>query len=472
MTLPDDLPPAIKVIVGDLPGPDFTTYLPIGAASAKDAGDAAPASAAQPLPDETSQSKRESNVRHRVKKREYSLEGPCEIKIKTDTTETETKGRGLKCRAYRNTYWSTTVRCDAKTKPKSPGAYSTRVASGLREYVTKHQSKKQKIQEYLGYCPVGFKEYSDLFQKPQSTKPKSIDPDELIFLNDIHELCNQLKQILLPNDALNPAGLITITGATDSSKSLITRGLIFLYLRQMAEKAFRKSLRRPHLVTFEDPIEEFYITEPAADFAPKNLEELEQLLATIYIDYTPREKRIDTDKLTAAIQDAKRQTPAVFFVGETRDPRDWVDLLKFSGSGHLVITTSHAGSVVEAMTQIFRETETQTPSQRSEIARRILGIVNLSTLYPTASEIRSIVRVLLPAVWRSTPQSRNNLVADGLSSILPALDREEEIGYYGRTYFARNLLENPTEDFKNRSDIDALRKEILRKAMEWDIGGV
>jgi hypothetical protein len=82
------------------------------------------------------------------------------------------------------------------------------------------------------------------------------------------------------------------------------------------------------------------------------------------------------------------------------------------------------------------------------------------------------VRVLLPAVWRSTPQSRNNLVADGLSSILPALDREEEIGYYGRTYFARNLLENPTADFKNRSDIDALRKEILRKAMEWDIGGV
>jgi Tfp pilus assembly pilus retraction ATPase PilT len=346
------------------------------------------------------------------------------------------------------------------------------VVSGLREYVTKHQSKKQKIQEYLGYCPVGFKEFSDLFQKPPPTKPKSIDPDESIFLNDIHELCNQLKQILLPNDALNPAGLITITGATDSSKSLITRGLIFLYLRQMAEKAFRRSLRRPHLVTFEDPIEEFYITEPAADFAPKNLEELEQLLATIYIDYTPREKRIDTDKLTAAIQDAKRQTPAVFFVGETRDPRDWVDLLKFSGSGHLVVTTSHAGSVVEAMTQIFRETETQTPSQRSEIARRILGIVNLSTLYPTASEIRSIVRVLLPAVWRSTPQSRNNLVADGLSSILPALDREEEIGYYGRTYFARNLLENPTADFKNRSDIDALRKEILRKAMEWDIGGV
>jgi hypothetical protein len=443
MALPDALPPTIKVKVKDLPGPDFTTYLPIKPESTNVADSS-------------------------LKPDEYSLEGPCVIE--TDTTKTE--GRGLKCRAYRNAYWSTTVRCDAQTKPKSSNDYSAHVASGLREYIAKHPAEKQRIQEYLGYCPLGFKEYSALFQKPPATKPKAIDPQAPIFLNDINELCAQLKQILLPSDAVSPTGLITITGPTDSSKSLITRGLIFLYLREVAEKAFTKNLRRPHLVTFEDPIEQFFIREPAINFAPKDLEELEKLLATIYIDYTPRQKKTDTDKLSNAIQDAKRQTPAVFFIGETRDPHDWTDLLEFSGSGHLVITTSHAGSVVEAMTQMFRETETQTPAQRSEIARRILGIVNLRSLYPIASDIHSIVRVLLPAVWKSNPQSINNLVADGLSSILPALGREQEIGYYGRTYFAHHLLANATHDFEDCGDVDALKKEITREAMKWDIGGI
>ena len=128
-------------------------------------------------------------------------------------------------------------------------------------------------------------------------------------------------------------------------------------------------------------------------------------------------------------------------------------------------------SVVEAMTQIFRETETKTPSQRSEIARRILGIVNLRTFHATSAGITSNVRVLLPAVWKSTSQSINNLVADGLSSMLPALGREQEIGYFGRTFFARELIANSAPAFKARGDRVELEKEIRRKAMEWDIGG-
>ena len=465
MTLPDVLP--LTVSVQELPGPDFTTYLRIDPESPKDVERLSTTGSAEPLSDETSKN-RESIYRPAKKKREYSQDAPCVIK----THKTKTVGRGLRCRAYRDTYWSTTVRCDAQTKLKSRNRYSVHVVSGLRKFATTHRTEKQRIQEYLGYCPVGFNHYSNIFQTQRSKKSKSINPEAPIFLNDIYEICNQLQQILLTDDAV-PTGLITITGATDSSKSLITRGLIFLYLQQAAEKAFKKNLRRPHLVTFEDPIEQFYIKEPSTNFPPKDLDELEKLLASIYIDYTPREKKTDADRLSKVIQDAKRQTPAVFFVGETRNPRDWRDLLAFSGSGHLVITTSHAGSVVEAMTQILRETNTQTPSQRSEIARRIRGIVNLRSFYPTSPEIRSVVRVLLPAVWKSASQSINNLVADGLSSILPALGREQEIGYYGRTYFAHNLIAKPTTDFKRRRvEATALREAIMRKAMEWDIGGV
>ncbi|HKG48620.1 MAG TPA: ATPase, T2SS/T4P/T4SS family [Pyrinomonadaceae bacterium] len=438
MTSPDILPRSVDV--DDLPGPDFTTYLPIQSETTPNEG------------------------------KLYSQDGSVDIVH----GGTNINGRGLICRAYRDSYWSVTLRSEAKNKRKSGNQYLTDVASCLRNYAANYP-EKIKPQDYLGYCPEGFDTYSKIFRKDSgesSTKETSADPKAGVFLNDIYQVCVQLHEILLADRRMAPTGLITVTGATDSSKSLITRGLIFLYLQAAAQEALSRKLRRPHLVTFEDPIEQYYIKDPDKSSAPQNLEVLNKLLAAINIDYTPREKRADADGLAAAIKDAKRQTPAVFFVGETRDADDWKALLEFGGSGHLVITTSHAGSVVEAMTQIFRHTKTENPSQRSEIARRILGVINLRTFNPTSNDISSNVRVLLPAVWKSTSQSINNLVADGLSSILPALGREQEIGYFGRTHFADTLINQASTEFKSCPDQAALTDAIMRKAMEWDIRGV
>ena len=458
MTLPDALP--FTITVDDLPGPDFTTYLKIKPESRTNRSKSPSGARVQP-----SRATATSNGTRPVKKTQYSQEGSFEITHAKD----KNLGRGLKCRAYGNTYWSITLRCSAKNTRHSSNKYLTRLANGLRKYAASHP-KKLKLQDskpddYLGYFPAGFDTYSRLF-RPE----KPIDPKADIFLNDIYQVCLQLRQILFAKSS--PSGLITVTGATDSSKSLVTRGLIFLHLEAVAKEALKKKLRRPHLVTFEDPIEQYYVKDPDTHSAPKQLEDLKSLLSAVYIDYTPREKKADADALSKVIKDAKRQTPAVFFVGETRDPSDWKQLLQFAGSGHLVITTSHAASVVEAMTQIFRETKTETAAQRSEIARRILGIVNLRSFNPTVPKNTSNVRVLLPAVWKSTSQSINNLVADGLSSMLPALGQEHEIGYYGRTYFARKLIGNCTPGFKNCKGSSELQKEIKRKAMEWDIGGV
>ncbi len=435
MTSPDNVPPTVEV--DDLPGPDFTTYIPIDCTT--------------PATDPDSH------------------DGAVEI----IHGKTKIVGRGLKCRAYRNSYWSITLRSDAKNTRKANDQYLTNVRNCLRSYAEKFP-EKSKAQDYLGYCPVGIETYAEFVRKeasPESPKKeKPVDPQAEIFLNDIYKVCVQLHDILLADRMVVPTGLITVTGATDSSKSLITRGLIFLYLEAVAKDALKKKLRKPHLVTFEDPIEQYYVKDPNSPSPPKDVDVLKQFLEAMYIDYTPREKKSDAAELATAIKDAKRQTPAVFFVGETRDADDWKALLEFGGSGHLVITTSHAGSVVEAMTQIFREAKT--PSQRSEIARRIRGIINLRCYNPTADDIVSNVRVLLPAVWKSTPQSINNLVADGLSSILPALGREQEIGYFGRTYFADSLINNPSKQFESCPDRTTLEDAIKRKAMEWDIRGV
>ena len=439
MNSPDNLP--LTVEVDGLPGPDFTTYIPI------DTG---------PDPNKPEPPSREGSV---------------------EITHGKTKivGRGLKCRAYRNSYWSVTLRSDAKNTRKPSDQYLKNVGNCLRKYARKFPDKR-KPQDYLGYWPVGIDTYPEFVRKAVSPEPpekkKPADRQAEVFLNDIYQVCLQLHKILLADRPVAPTGLITVTGATDSSKSLITRGIIFLYLEAVAKEALKRKLRKPHLVTFEDPIEQYYIKDPETSLAPNDVNVLKQLLEAIYIDYTPREKKADAEELAAVIKDAKRQTPAVFFVGETRDAEEWKALLEFAGSGHLVITTSHAGSVVEAMTQIFRQTETNTPSQRSEIARRILGVINLRCFNPTADNIASNVRVLLPTVWKSTAQSINNLVADGLSSILPALGREQEIGYFGRKYFADSLINNPSKQFKSCPDRAELEEAIKRKAMEWDIRGV
>jgi hypothetical protein len=454
------LNPSPSVTVTDVPGPDFTVYLE----NRPDLDGGAAQTAAEVEEEAVAKSARSKQS----DKDPYSHDGSFEI------NHPDVKiGRGVACLAYAANYWSITLRCKAKNKLQARHDYLASVQSGLQEYAGRSSSPGEKAQDYLGFCPEGETEYAKLW----NGAPKPPDTSSDIYLNDIYPVCEELYRILRLDPARSPAGLVTFTGATDSSKSLIARGLIFLFLQAAASDALAKRKRRPHLITFEDPIEEYYVKDPATQAPPKTLADLNHLLAALNIDYTPRQKDVDAEKLTNVIRNAKRQTPALFFVGETRDSKDWKELLSFAGSGHLVFTTSHAGSVVEAMTQILRETETETPSQRSEVARRIIGIVNTRKLNPAPSnghEPASNVRALLPAVWKSTSQSINNLVADGLSSILPALDRESEIGYYGRTYFARQLTDDSrtTDRFKDCNDKAALQKAIVRTATEWDIRGI
>jgi Tfp pilus assembly pilus retraction ATPase PilT len=443
--------------------------------------------------------------------------------------------RALACLAYRGRFFSVTIRCEKKNTWGGEGEYFEWVKTKLKEYADrKYKGPDQKpppqaieLKDFLGYWPRGYKRYSEVVVEGppagavvevketsdvQASPPRADERREEIFLNDIYHLCRTLdKELfveagpgseeqaegaekaetgkaangLLPGEAdmaSHPGGLIVVTGATNSSKSLITRGLIFLIMERAARQARSAEARRPHLVTFEDPIEKYYVKNPAgAQAEPEQLTlgDLERLLDALYLDYTPRERGPDADSLKHIIADALRQTPTLLFVGETREREDWKELLQFANTGHLVITTSHAKSVVEAMSDIFRDTKTKTQAQRSEIARRILGVVNVRRFTPKGSRLRA----LLPALWKSTPKSTANLVADGLASILPAQGREAEIGYYGRKYFAKLLTEESrlTKEVKemikgmvktDQAAWEKKRAEIMKTANEWDFEGV
>jgi hypothetical protein len=406
-------------------------------------------------------------------------------------------GRALACRAYANRFWSITLRCGEDSAAEDASAEwlsdNDKYDRWIQDQVKKRVPEKSKaadgqqvaagsrplrVGDFFGYCPQGHA-WHDLPVPDAFVNQSPGGRKRVTFLNSIYTLCRSLYDILFDAGAATtaisrPSGLIVLTGATDSSKSLISRGLIFLLLEQAARVARQNRQRRSHLITYEDPVEEYYIRNPATPTTPLALKDLEKLLEALHVDYTPREKNEDATTLQAVLKDALRQTPTVLFIGETRDREDWKELLQFAGSGHLVVTTSHAGSVVEAMNGIFRDTETKTPAQRSEVARRILSIIHIRSLTvssPTPGS--SSIRALLPALWKRTPQSVNNLIADGLASILPVRDREPDVGYYGRTYFFERLTQadKMARQMNQHLYRDDALETLSQKARAWDIKG-
>lgn len=299
-------------------------------------------------------------------------------------------------------------------------------------------------------------------------------------LNSLSELCQILAEEIFPEkDGNKPDshGLILVTGATASAKSQVTRGLIDHYL----QRSLQIDKRRSHLVTFEDPIEKYFVDLDPAEredrpFAPycipahiKN------------IDYTPREKGKGVDKLERALADALRQTPKIFYVGETREEEDWKELIKFAGSGHLIITTAHAGSLVESMQLMFKANKVNSASERNHIANRIRAIVHMKkqdhVIHMGGDKVGT--SVLLPSMWLGTPTAINNLTATGLSSLCPG---GKDSNALGRKYFARKLLEKAEQartdpDEKglvktlSAEEFENLKEEVIKKALVFDLKG-
>lgn len=295
-------------------------------------------------------------------------------------------------------------------------------------------------------------------------------------------------------------GLLVITGATKSGKSEITRGLIQLYLQQRGGD----DERRRHLVTFEDPIERFFAAPPAKTTYPWAA--VEPPTKCDKRDYTPREKKRDAGLLQDALNDALRQTPALFFVGETREKAEWKVLLDFAATGHLIVTTAHAGSLVEAMHKIFEARRVKTPADRSEIASKLLGLIHVKSGdlpleaatngQPAANEKSEekpdSTNVLFPALWRRSTRGIASLTSDGLASLLPhrsggdAKDTSERKNAdqdvpscLGRRALIEQLFEEPelherllTFFNKDPNPLEKLQTDAYKKAIEWDLEGV
>jgi twitching motility protein PilT len=135
------------------------------------------------------------------------------------------------------------------------------------------------------------------------------------------------------------AGFVLITGPTGSGKTTTIASLL--------EEINRS--RQAKIITIEDPIE--------FNFIPKKAEIIQ------------REIGLDCCSYERGLREALRQNPDVIVIGEIRDAETSIVALQAAETGHLVIGSLHANSVVEAITRYLL----LGPKERSLEMRYILA---------------------------------------------------------------------------------------------------
>jgi hypothetical protein len=288
-------------------------------------------------------------------------------------------------------------------------------------------------------------------------EPSAYKPDDMLKANALfgHEMiCEALSEVLFSEPAKRPQGLLVIAGSTDSGKNNIARGLIHCYLSELD-----RTKKPQHLLSYEDPIE-----LPFFDKADDPLSFDTDIGHNLGVIHTPRELGQDVRDLRAAIRDALRQTPSVVYIGEVRDRSDWPLILDFAGTGHFVVTTAHAGSLPELLSNLLHAVDAGTPAQRGYYARRLFALIHLAR-FPklsdtlVANRLKSFTTLegVLPTLWRQSGDAIPRLVNDYLASLLPTDtggvgNPGPEHFVLGRSYFARRLAERCVEDPKTAKD--------------------
>jgi twitching motility protein PilT len=148
--------------------------------------------------------------------------------------------------------------------------------------------------------------------------------------------------------ALQPRGLILVTGATGSGKSTTLAAMISYINRK----------KHAHILTIEDPIEYVYVQKKSR--------------------ITQREIGIDTNSFSNALRAALRQDPDIILIGEMRDKETISIALKAAETGHLVLSTVHT---TDAIRTVGRIVSMFPQGEQIEVAKRLAD-----NLYATISQ--------------------------------------------------------------------------------------
>ncbi|HVS67509.1 MAG TPA: PilT/PilU family type 4a pilus ATPase [Mycobacteriales bacterium] len=210
---------------------------------------------------------------------------------------------------------------------------------------------------------------------------------------------------VLESLALEPRGLVLVTGPTGSGKTTTLAGMID-HINQN---------REVHVVTIEDPIEILHFDK----------------LAMI----NQREVRVDTDDFHVALRAALRQDPDVILVGEMRDQETVRAALAAAETGHFVMSTLHTTDAQETITRVVDFFPPHEQKQiRISLASALRGII-CQRLVPRADgEGRCVAMEICVNTGRVADSITDSEKSSSIMSLIA------EGSYYGMQTFDQHLV--------------------------------
>jgi len=225
-------------------------------------------------------------------------------------------------------------------------------------------------------------------------------PMKILDIEELH-LPPVLKKI-----ALEPRGLILVTGTTGSGKTTTLASMI----------DYINSNRTSHIITIEDPVE----------FLHKDRNSI--------IDQ--REVGTDTESFSKALRSALRQDPDVILVGEMRDFETIEIAIIAAETGHLVLSTLHT---VDAAETINRVISVFPPYQHKQIRVQLASILRAIISMRLVPRADGNGRVPAVEVLIGTPTIKNWIEDPDKTKKIPEMIAEG-FSQYGMQTFDQSLL--------------------------------
>ncbi len=236
--------------------------------------------------------------------------------------------------------------------------------------------------------------------------------------------------------ALEPRGLVLVTGKTASGKSSTLAAMV----RHINSK------RNCHIITIEDPIE----------FIHSDIKSI----------VNQRQVGQDTVSFQSALRAALREDPDVIMVGEMRDAETIEIALLAAETGHLVLSSLHTVDAVETVNRIITVFPNEARSfMRIQLSTLLRGIVSQRLL----SRDDGNGRVPAVEVLVSTSRTRDCIANQDKFLMLPDVIGEGYIAY-GMQTFDQSILQLYKKGLVNRETVLAAASN--RNDMELHLRGV
>ncbi|TAK70821.1 MAG: PilT/PilU family type 4a pilus ATPase [Actinomycetota bacterium] len=205
--------------------------------------------------------------------------------------------------------------------------------------------------------------------------------------------------------AVEPRGLVLVTGPTGSGKTTTLAGMV----------DHVNAHREVHIVTIEDPIEVLHFDK----------------LGMI----NQREVRVDTENFATALRAAMRQDPDVILVGEMRDMETVKAAISAAETGHFVMSTLHT---VDAQETIARIIDFFPPHEQQQVRLSLAGALRGILCQRLVPRADGQGRCVAMEICVNTGRIADAIADPDKTSTIGSLVAEG--GFYGMQSFDQHLI--------------------------------